>query len=98
MRAKKEIEKQKDTHDAYGLPNDIKKAKEEVHDWRQACASAFGVTTANPHKTLMEIAKELDGLKDFKRRAIEEFKLIKQQTADSIEFLGLDNYLKDNSK
>ena len=87
----------KDTHDAYGLPNDIKKAKEEIKEWRDACEAAFGVVTANPRKTLMAIAEAHRDF-NFKDKVIEEFKIIKRQIKDTMEFLELEDDEEDHNE
>lgn len=44
----------------HGLPATYLEALQEVEDWRTGCQAGFGITTANPHKTLVTLAQKLE--------------------------------------
>lgn len=56
--AKESLER---THaSAAGMPDTYRKALEEVEAWRTGAEGGFGLMTANPHKSLTELAQRLE--------------------------------------
>ena len=60
----------------------------ELQDWRQGCEAAFGIITANPRKTLLEVSRQLKNTKNQYEVAIEELKMIKETIDCSLECLA----------
>ena len=67
---------------------EVYKLKEELQDWRQGCEAAFGIITANPRKTLLEVSRQLKNTKNQYEVAIEELKMIKETIDCSLECLA----------